>query len=155
MEATPISDGECVLREALTVKEMTERVLANGVEPNDATEKLMRAYAASVRALLRGLHADPQELVGVIEKERDQTSVSLREVRWRWGRCPRCNADAWIFALNAERVACSRGRNSTMWDFLENQYQWEHEYATRFGEQHSLNSFDDRRRTIATNESST
>jgi hypothetical protein len=72
MAATPSSDGERVLREAGTVKDMAERVLANGTEPAYATEKLLRAHAASVRALIHGLHADPQELIAAIEKESGQ-----------------------------------------------------------------------------------
>jgi hypothetical protein len=72
MTATPRSDGERVLREARTLKDMAERVIANGAEPAYATEKLRRAHAASVRALIRGLHADPQELIDAIEKEVEQ-----------------------------------------------------------------------------------
>jgi hypothetical protein len=70
MPATPRSDDERVLREARTLKDMAERVIANGAEPAYATEKLLRAHAASVRALIHGLNADPQELIDTIAKER-------------------------------------------------------------------------------------
>ena len=69
MPATPRSDGERVLREARTLKDMAERVIANGAEPAYATEKLLRAHAASVRALIRDLHTDPQQLIHAIEQE--------------------------------------------------------------------------------------
>jgi dihydropteroate synthase len=72
MAATPSSDRKRVLREAGTVKDVAERVLANGAEPAYATEKLLRTHAASVRALIHGLHADPQELIDAIEKESEQ-----------------------------------------------------------------------------------
>lgn len=72
MATTPRSDGERVLCEARTLKDMAERVIANGPEPAYATEKLRRAHAASVRALLNGLHTDPQELIDTIKEEAAQ-----------------------------------------------------------------------------------
>jgi hypothetical protein len=63
---------ERVLDETAVVKDMAGRVLRNGGEPSYAAEKLWRAFTATVRALVRHLHYDPQELIEAIEKERDQ-----------------------------------------------------------------------------------
>lgn len=72
MPEAPRSDSERVLRETHTLKDMAERVIANGAEPAYATEKLRRAHAASVRALIHGLHADPQELIDTIQMESER-----------------------------------------------------------------------------------
>ncbi|HEY2768309.1 MAG TPA: hypothetical protein VGI76_08630 [Solirubrobacteraceae bacterium] len=68
MTTTPRCDGERILCEARMLKDMAERVIANGAEPAYATEKLLRAHAASVRALIHGLHTDPHELIDAIQK---------------------------------------------------------------------------------------
>jgi len=148
MAPPPQTDSERVLDEARTLKDMAERVLANGPEPVYATEKLRRAHAASVRALIHGLQTDPHELIDTITKERAQRTIRQREARWRWGSCPRCDADAWIVTPDADRAVCSRGCDNArqLWDLLENQYRWEREYAERFGAQHDFHSFDDRGR---------
>jgi hypothetical protein len=65
------TEGESILIETTIAQEMTQRVLNNGTEPNYATEKLLRAFRAIVRALVHHLHLDPQELIGAIERERD------------------------------------------------------------------------------------
>jgi hypothetical protein len=65
-------EREGILTETATAKLMTRCVLNNGAEPNYATEKLMRAFRAIVRALVRYLHLDPQELIDAIERERDR-----------------------------------------------------------------------------------
>lgn len=145
MPATPNSDGERVLREAHTVKDMAERVLCNGTEANYATEKLRRAHAATVRALIRDLRVDPQQLIDVIQKESSK-AIRRHEPRYRWGSCPRCGAGAWIVMPDADRAICSRGRDGALWDLVEDMYRWDCWYAEKFGEQHALGSFDDRGR---------
>jgi hypothetical protein len=65
-------EREGILTETATVKLMARCVLSNGAEPNYAAEKLLRAFRAIVRALVRHLHVDPQELISAIERERDQ-----------------------------------------------------------------------------------
>jgi hypothetical protein len=108
MAPTPQTDSERVLDEARTLKDMAERVLANGPEPAYATEKLRRAHAASVRALIHGLQTDPQALIDTIAKERAQRTIRQHEARWRWGSCPRCDADAWIVTPDADSDAEAR-----------------------------------------------
>ncbi|MFI4984898.1 MAG: hypothetical protein ACHP93_05225 [Solirubrobacterales bacterium] len=63
---------EDILSEVATAKLMLRAVLQNGGEPNYAAEKLWRAFRAIVRALVRHLHIDPQELIHAIERERDR-----------------------------------------------------------------------------------
>ncbi len=58
-----------MLAETTTAKLMTQSVLNNGPEPNYATEKLMRAHCALVRALVRDLYLDPQRLIDTIKRE--------------------------------------------------------------------------------------
>ncbi len=66
-----------------------------------------------------------------------------REPRWRWGRCPRCDSDAWIDTQDSLNVACSRAcKGFSIWDFLESSYRWEQE----FGDAFDLHSFDARGR---------
>jgi len=62
-------EREGILVETATAKLMTRCVLDNGAEPNYATEKLMRAFRAIVRALIRHLHVDPRQLIETIERE--------------------------------------------------------------------------------------
>jgi endogenous inhibitor of DNA gyrase (YacG/DUF329 family) len=64
-------------------------------------------------------------------------------IRWRWGRCPRCGADAWIDTEDPRIVACSRAcRGFSIWDWLESSYTWEQQFGVAFG----LRSFDARGR---------
>jgi hypothetical protein len=51
-----------------TVHDMSARVLANGGEPNCATEKLARAFRASVRVLMLLSWSD-QDFADHIERE--------------------------------------------------------------------------------------
>jgi chaperonin GroEL (HSP60 family) len=74
MPATSSSSGEHILRAAHIVKDMAERVISNGEEPSYAIEKLSRAHTAIIRALIRDLRADPQELIAVVEKESDPSA---------------------------------------------------------------------------------
>lgn len=60
---------ESILEEAATVKDMATRVISNGGEPAYATEKLWRAFKATVRALIDDLDSDPRELIKAIERE--------------------------------------------------------------------------------------
>ena len=62
-------EREGILVETATAKLMMRCVQDNGAEPNYATEKLMRAFRAIVRALVRHLHVDPRQLVDAIERE--------------------------------------------------------------------------------------
>jgi hypothetical protein len=62
-------EREGILVETATAKLMMRCVQDNGAEPNYATEKLMRAFRAIVRALVRHLHVDPRELINAIERE--------------------------------------------------------------------------------------
>jgi len=62
-------EREGILVETATAKLMMRCVQANGAEPNYATEKLMRAFRAIVRALVRHLHVDPRQLIDAIERE--------------------------------------------------------------------------------------
>ncbi|MFI4984897.1 MAG: hypothetical protein ACHP93_05220 [Solirubrobacterales bacterium] len=60
-------------------------------------------------------------------------------VRWRWGACPRCGADAWIDTEDQLNVACSKEcRGFSIWDYLEAEYRWQQEFGALFG----LRSFD-------------
>jgi hypothetical protein len=63
--------------------------------------------------------------------------------RWRWGRCPRCHADAWIDTQDPLVLACSRAyRGFSIWDWLESSYRWEQQFGAAFG----LHTFDARGR---------
>ncbi len=62
-------ERERILIETATAKLMMRCVQANAAEPNYATEKLMRAFRAIVRALVRHLHVDPREFINAIERE--------------------------------------------------------------------------------------
>jgi hypothetical protein len=62
-------EREGILVETATAKLMMRCVQDNGAEPNYATEKLMRAFRAIVRAIVRHLHVDPRQLVDAIERE--------------------------------------------------------------------------------------
>lgn len=70
-------------------------------------------------------------------------------VRWRWGQCPRCDADAWTDSADPLNVACSRAcRGYSIWDWLESVYSSEQ----RFGAVFALRSFDDSGRPANTGE---
>jgi hypothetical protein len=58
-----------IARRINPIQDMAQRVIDNHGEPNYAAEKLSRAFHATVRALLRDLSADPQQLINAIEHE--------------------------------------------------------------------------------------
>jgi len=64
----PTSIRRDVVREAATVQNMAARVVANGGEPNYASEKLARALRASIRGLLC-LGVSRGELIELINRE--------------------------------------------------------------------------------------
>lgn len=60
--------------------------------------------------------------------------------RWRWGRCPRCHADAWIEVAHPRNVACAKQCGGfSIWSYLEAEYRWQQRYGALFG----LHSFND------------
>lgn len=60
---------DSVVSEATIIQDMAQRVIDNHGEPNYASEKLLRAFQAAVRALMHDLDTHPRQLIKVIERE--------------------------------------------------------------------------------------
>jgi hypothetical protein len=78
-----------------------------------------------------------------------RTTANAKPSTWHWGRCPHCQAYAWIDTQDPPTVVCSCAcRGFSIWDYLEGCYRWEQEFGDAFG----LHSFDDRGRPRDTEE---